>query len=103
MAATLLKSFAASAPIGALLVGSIVTSSRHRSVPSIVQVAGALCLAVVAIAHACEALSVLPWMGWGEERSIGHYLALTSAALGVTLFPLGFLLQAMRTPGPADK
>jgi hypothetical protein len=50
---------------------------------------------VAVVAHMCEALHVLPWMGWGEEHSMGHYLDLAGAILGATLFPLGYLLQAV--------
>ena len=71
MAATLLKSFAAFAVTGALLVDSIVRSSRHRVVPSILQVAGAFCLVVLAVAHACEALGVFPLMGGVRSTASG--------------------------------
>jgi hypothetical protein len=53
---------------------------------------------VVVVAHMCEALQLHPWMRWGEERSAGHFLDLAGAALGVTLFPLGYLLQALGLP-----
>jgi hypothetical protein len=94
----LLKSFAASVPITALLIGSIVMCSRGARASSILQVTGAACLMVVVVAHMCEALQLLPWMRWGEERSAGHFLDLAGAALGVTLFPLGYLLQALGLP-----
>jgi len=48
---------------------------------------------VVVLTHVCEALHVLPWMRWGEEQSVGHYVDLSSAVLGVTLLPVGYLLQ----------
>jgi hypothetical protein len=41
------------------------------------------------------ALQLLPSMHWGLPDSVGHYLDLGSAALGVTLFPLGYLWQAL--------
>ncbi len=34
-------------------------------------------------------------MQWGHENSVGHYLDLSSAVLGLTLFPLGYLFQAL--------
>jgi len=34
-------------------------------------------------------------MGWGLERSAGHYLDLGSAVLGLTSFPLGYLLHTL--------
>jgi hypothetical protein len=100
--ATLLKSIAASVPIGMLLVGSIVTYSRGTRTSSVLEVAGAACLMVVVVAHICEALHLLPWMLWGEEDSVGHYLDLTGATLGLTLFPLGYLLQALGSAGSGE-
>jgi hypothetical protein len=100
--ATLLKSIAASVPIGMLLVGSIVTYSRGTRASSVLQVAGAACLMVVVVAHICEALHLFPWMLWGEEDSVGHYLDLTGATLGFTLFPLGYLLQALGSAGSGE-
>lgn len=50
---------------------------------------------VVVFTHIGEALHLLPFMGWGREHSVGHYLDLASAAIGVTLFPVGYLLQTL--------
>jgi len=50
---------------------------------------------VVVLAHICEALHLFPWMHWGDEHSVGHYLDLASAILGFTLFPLGYLLHVL--------
>jgi hypothetical protein len=94
----LLKAIAASMPITTLLVGSIVMCSRGARISSILQVMGATCLMVVVVAHVCETLHFIPWMRWGEEHSAGHFLDLAGAALGVTLFPLGYLLQALGLP-----
>lgn len=38
---------------------------------------------------------MLPWMGWGLEHSPGHYVDLLGAVLGVTLFPVGYLVDAL--------
>jgi len=56
---------------------------------------GAECLVVVVIAHIFEALHVIPWMQWGMVHSNGRYLDLCSAILAFTLFPAGYLLQAL--------
>jgi hypothetical protein len=79
-------------PASVLLSGSLVRLSRRTTVGSLLQFIGAGCLVVVGLTHLFEALHWLPSMGWGLERSAGHYLDLASAALGVTLFPLGYLL-----------
>jgi len=34
-------------------------------------------------------------MGWGNKSSLGHYVDLVSAVLGLTLFPAGYLLAAL--------
>ena len=62
---------------------------------SFLQLLGAGCLMVVVLAHICEALHLFPWMRWGSEHSVGHYLDLWSAVLGFTLFPVGYLLHAV--------
>jgi hypothetical protein len=48
---------------------------------------------VVVLTHVCEALHLLPWMRWGEPDSAGHYLDLSSAALGLTLLTAGYVLD----------
>jgi hypothetical protein len=52
---------------------------------------------IVALAHVFEALHLFPWMHWGLEASPGHYLDLSGAVLGLTLFPIGYLLHALAT------
>jgi hypothetical protein len=52
---------------------------------------------MVILIHVAEALHLFPWMGWGLESSVGHYLDLSSAVLGLALFPLGYLMHAIAT------
>jgi hypothetical protein len=91
----LVKALLALALVGVTVVGLAITLLRQMTVPLLLQLVGAACLAVVVLTHICEALHLFPWMQWGEERSIGHYLDLGSAVLGLTLFPLGYLLQVL--------
>jgi len=51
---------------------------------------------IVVLAHLCESVGVWPAMGWGLEHSVGHYLDLTAALLAAVLFPVGYLLSALR-------
>ena len=44
---------------------------------------------MVVLADFCEALLMCPWMHWGAEHSVGHYLDLGSAVFVLTLFPVG--------------
>jgi hypothetical protein len=95
MNATLLKATLALVPACMLFSGSIVVFFRGKTVCSFLQLLGAGCLVVVVLTHVSEALHLLPWMHWGEEHSIGHYLDLGSAVLGLTLFPVGYLCTSL--------
>lgn len=80
-----------------------VTASRHpktRSAASLMQLMGAGLWIMVALAHVCEAFGVFPWMGWGKEHSIGHYLDLSSAVLGTCMLAVGLGLQAATFHSP---
>src|SRR5690242_6533438 len=76
-----------------LLVAVSLARFRHgKGIGSFLQLMGATCLLVVVLTHVCEALHLLPWMQWGRPQSIGHYLDLWSAAVGLTLVPAGYAL-----------
>ena len=100
MNTTLLKGLVAIIPTGMLFVGSLVLFSNRRTGPHLLQMLGAAGLAMVVLAHICEGLRVLSWMGWGAEHSAGHYLDAASAALGIILFPVGYLAMSLRTSKP---
>jgi hypothetical protein len=95
MKLTFLRALVALVPACLLFYGSMVLFLREKTASCVLQVVGAGGLAVVVLTHVCEALLLLPWMGWGLENSPGHYLDLSSAVLGVTLFPVGYLLDAL--------
>ncbi len=92
----LLKALVALIVIGMLCVGTAITHIKERTLPSALQLVGAGCLAMLGLTHVCEALHLLPWMGWGEPHSPGHYLDLASAIIGLMLLPLGYLLRVVR-------
>ena len=96
MNVTLAKSIVALVPATMLLLGSVVLFSRRKTVGTFLQVVGAGCLVVVVLTHVSEALHLFAWMRWGAEDSAGHYLDLASAILGLVLFPVGFLLRALK-------
>jgi hypothetical protein len=100
MNVTLLRGRLASVPTGMLFVGSGLLFLRKKSLGALLQLLGAGCLVVVVLAHLCEALHVFSGMHWGLEESAGHYLDLTSAILGITLFPTGYLLHALSKREP---
>jgi hypothetical protein len=95
MNVTLVTALVALAPVCMLFFGSTVMFFRGKSAPSFLQLLGAGCLVVVVLAHICEALHLFPWMHWSDEHSLGHYLDFVSAILGLTLFPLGYLLHVI--------
>ncbi|KAF5406958.1 MAG: hypothetical protein Udaeo2_29570 [Candidatus Udaeobacter sp.] len=63
---------------------------------SFVQLLGAGCLVIVVLTHLSEALHLFPWMNWGRPHSVGHYLDFWSAVLGVSMFPMGYLLHSLK-------
>ena len=100
---TLLKSVVALVPPAMLLSGSLFLYSRTKTFPALIQVFGAGCLLVVVLSHVCEAVSIFPAMRWGEADSVGHYLDLWGAVLGLTLFPLGYLFHGVAIKGVRPK
>jgi hypothetical protein len=90
-----LKSLIALVPASVLLVASAIIFIREKRLSSALQLVGTSGVVIVVFAHLCEAFHLFPWMHWGEEHSAGHYLDLFGAVVGLTLFPLGFLLSAL--------
>jgi len=89
---TLVRALLLLMPATALLSVSLVLFARSKNTGSFLQLMGAGCLVLVVLAHVCEGLGLLLWMQWGRPHSIGHYVDLASAVLGVTLVPLGYVL-----------
>ena len=81
-----------------LLLTSLVSFFRGKTVWSFVQLIGAGCLLVVGLCHICEAAHLFPRMRWGFQDSIGHYLDLWSAVLGLTLLPAGYIGRKLFCP-----
>ena len=69
-------------PASMLFSDSAVFFFRGKSRSALLQLIGAACLMIVVLTHVCEALHLLPWMHWGSEHSIGHYLDFCGAVLG---------------------
>jgi len=100
MDVTLFKALVALVPTCMLLFGSVLLFLRERTLGSFLQPFGAGCLVLVILTHVFEALHMLPWMHWGSEYSVGHYLDFWGAVLGLTLFPIGYLLHALTNRHP---
>lgn len=97
MNATLIKAILAGLPVLVLLFYSARAVGRGRNLGSVLQLFGASCLLVVIFTHVCEALQLLPSMGWGAEHSLGHYIDLSGAIFGLASLPLGYFLRALAT------
>lgn len=95
MNATLAKVLVAMLPTCILFGASAVMFVKEKRLWSVLQLLGATGIVTVVLSHLCEALQFFPWMKWGQEYSVGHYVDLSSAVVGVTLFPLGCLLHAL--------
>jgi hypothetical protein len=78
-----------------LFFGSIALYSRIKTAPCLLQLFGTGFILVVVLVHMCEQANWFPWMNWGARDSVGHYLNLASAVLGVGFFSIGYLLHAL--------
>ena len=96
MKGSLFTALVALVPVGMLLFGSATLFRGARRLSSLLQLLGAAGLVVVVLTRICEVVGLFPTMKWGSEHSVGHYLDLSSAFCGLTLFPLGYLLHALR-------
>jgi hypothetical protein len=90
-----LKTFIALVPVSILLAGSAILFVRERTLSSFLQLLGVSCLAVVVLTHVFETFHLFPWMHFGREHSVGRYLDFWSAVLGLSLFPVGYLLHSL--------
>jgi hypothetical protein len=95
MNVTLLKALVVLVAVCILLSWSVVLFFRGKTLCSSLQLLGAACLVVVVLTHVFEALHLFPWMHFGSSQSVGHYLDLWSAVLGLTLFSVGYLCHAL--------
>jgi len=103
MNATLQIALLALVPVCMLFAGSAVLFARATTMISFLQLLGAGCLVIVVLTHLSEAVHLFPWMNWGRPHSIGHYLDFWSAVLGVSLFPVGYLLHSLKERCPTAK
>lgn len=90
---TLLRAALLAVPIMAVLGYAARAYRRSHAGWSLILSVGALCFAVVILTHVAEALHLFPAMGWGEPRSVGHYIDLSSATGGIVLLTVEFALR----------
>ena len=69
-----------------------VLVSTRRNLSSALQAIGIGCFGVMALTHVFENFAILPELGWGLPHSVGHFIDLVAAVLGVALMTTSFLL-----------
>jgi succinate dehydrogenase/fumarate reductase cytochrome b subunit len=89
---TLVKALVLFVPAGLLIWHSLAQGNRRTSW-SALQLLGATFFVIVVLTHICEALRLFPGMDWGAQDSPGHYLDLSSAVLGLTLFLAAYVIR----------
>ena len=89
----LVRALVASVPVFLLLVYSVAVLVTRKTISAVLQLVGATCLVVMVLTHFAEALHLLPAMRWGEPDSVGHYVDLSSAVLGVTITAFAYILR----------
>ena|SRR5215469_7012863 len=82
---------AISVPVLIVFGSSAVAFAKERTLMALIQLAGAVCLLVVIVAHFSEAVDYFPSMGWGRPNTPGHYVDLLSVIAGLILLVVGYL------------
>lgn len=86
--------------IGPLVCVAAGVSVRHaafdRTLPTLVELIGAVLLLAVVLTHFTEQLYLLPAMAGDFPTSPGHYIDLVSAIGGLTFFPAGYFWRRSR-------
>ena len=101
MNAVVLKGLLALAAACVFLGVSAALFLTRRHLASTLQALGLLCFGVMALTHAFEAFAIFPTLGWGQPRSVGHYIDLIAALGGIALLVAGFAFQQRRV-GPGN-
>jgi hypothetical protein len=86
MNTTPLNTLVALVPVCMLFFGSVLLFIRGETLGPFLRLLGAGCLLIVVLTHFREALHLFRWVHRGDEFSVGHYLDLASAVLGLTYF-----------------
>jgi len=68
-----------------LAAGMAATHRRRPSGARALLLLASACFVVATLTHVFEALHLVPAAGWGKPDSVGHYIDLTAALVGVIL------------------
>jgi hypothetical protein len=91
-----LKGLLALAAACVFLGVSVALFRTRRGFVSTLLAIGLGCFAVMALTHVFEAFSIFPQFGWGRPGSVGHFIDLAAAMLGVTFVAASYLLRRYR-------
>jgi hypothetical protein len=91
----LLKVLGALLPVSLLLFGSVLLFLREKGAFRLFQAIGAGAMLLGVLTHLFEVSRMFPATQWGRQHSAGHYLDFCGAVAALTLFPAGYLLQAL--------
>lgn len=92
MSASIVKGLLALVAACVFLGVCAVLLLTRRGLSSTLQALGLGCFGVMALTHVFERFSILPELGWGRPQSVGHFIDLVAALLGVALVTAGFVL-----------
>lgn len=98
MNAAILKGLLALAGAAIFVAVSAALFVTRRDLGSALLASGIGWFAVMALTHFFEAFSILPAFGWGRPHSVGHFIDLAAAVLGITFVTLGFLVHRRVAP-----
>ena len=100
MHAAVLKGLLALAGASVFLAVSAALFVTRRDLGAALLATGIGWFGVMALTHVFETFSILPAFGWGRPHSIGHFIDLAAALLGISFVALGFLVH--RRAAPSD-
>jgi len=93
MNASVLKGLLALAGASVFVTVSAALFATRRDLASALLATGIGWFGVMALTHVFESFSILPAFGWGRPHSVGHFIDLAAASLGVAFVTMGFLVH----------
>jgi len=93
MNAAVLKGLLALTAAFVFLGVSVALLLTRRGRASILQSLGLACFGVMALTHVFEAFAILPRLGWGNPRGVGHFIDLMAALGGIALLVAAFAFR----------
>jgi hypothetical protein len=98
MNAAVLKGLLALTGASVFLAVSAALFVTRRDLGSALLATGIGWFGVMALTHFFESFSILPAFGWGRPHSVGHFIDLVAALLGIAFVTTGFLVHSRAAP-----